>query len=305
MAGMASLTYKGIDTMKWQKDVMRNQYTSAQVAALLDVLITGLHVTHVAISPPMDHSNDYPSPAPAPLTAYAYTQLWADAIHNRGAKVLWRGTWCGLEGIYGFTKLVGGLRISAQAWIDKTVNYINSNPNCFENGDIWACIPEATGHGIFNDSTSFLPHSGAGIQANYSAFFNDLYDASQAAFTAMGKSGVLTGYSAQNYSEIYSGWLPMSLYGHSNVLCFDHYGITHTVAEMESDLRYVRGTTGLPLFHQEWSDYWNQSLAESARVAYLQDMYTMMGRLVDEGITIGFNYWGGWPGAGESIVVQV
>jgi hypothetical protein len=302
--GMAGLTYKCVDTMKWQKDVMRSQVSEQLMGELLDCLCYGLHPTHIAIAPPMDPSADYPAPAPSPNTAWDYAWIWASAIHGRGCKVLWRGTLCGIEGIYDFTPQVGSNRIAGSAHIQKIVNYINGIAGAFENGDIFAPLPERT-QDIFNDATAFLPSTGAGLIANYSAFFNDLFDACDVAFAANGKSGVITGLTSQNFSEVNSGWLPMSMYAHSGVVTIDHYGSTHTVAEMEANLRYIHGTTGLPLFLQEWSDYWNGSLDTPSRTAYLAEMYNLFGALADEGILIGFNYWGGWPDAGESIVELV
>lgn len=305
--------YKGVDVMKYTKDLMRNQQTDAEIESIVSAIVNNIHPTHIAISIPLDSSEAYPDNKPAPRTAKAFTQKWADAIHSKGVKIIWRGTWSGIEGIYDFPKLDGADRFPAgtaataivdgnNSWLGKTYKYIIDNPTFFADGDVWGPLPERT-EGIFQDSSSFLTNSGAGIQTNYVSFFNDLKSISDIAFTTIGKT-VKTGWTANNFTEVKSTWLYNSLFSTAGIIAIDHYGSTHTVQEMESDLRFIYTQRNKQIFLQEWGDYWNQNLALTDRLVYIQSMYNMLQKLANEGILAGFNYWGGWTGSSEGILVK-
>jgi len=183
-------------------------------------------------------------------------------------------------------------------WLGRVYNYISTNSGLFANGDIWAPFPEATGQGIFNDSSAFLPNTGAGVQANFGAFFQGVKQVSDAAFAAIGLTEVITGYSSQNWSEVNSGWLPNNVF--IDYLCVDHYGTQgagHSPTEMLNDLRAIKNMRGKPVFLQEWGDYWSTdpqygfNRDQASHTAYLNSMYAAFQTLVDEGTLVGFNYW--------------
>jgi len=196
-------------------------------------------------------------------------------------------------------------------WLGRVYNYIVNNTALFADGDLWAPFPEATGHGIFNDNTSFLPHSG-GIQTNFANFFIDLKTVSEAAFAVIGKN-VICGMSAQNWSEINSGWIPSSLHTAYNLLICDHYGTDgegHTPTQMKADLRAIKNTYNKTVFLQEWGDYWstdsgrtNPARNQTQHEAYLDSMYTAFQELIDEGTLTGFQYWRA-TGAHEAVMAD-
>ncbi|MBL8031228.1 MAG: fibronectin type III domain-containing protein [Candidatus Doudnabacteria bacterium] len=305
---------KGVDVMKFTKDTVTNQPDDATVQSIVKAITANIRPTHIAVSTPLDSSADYPTGGtPSPRSAESFTQLWADTIHANGARVLWRGTWSGIEGIYNFPARVGTNRFPTgtvasaptdgnTTWLGKTYAYIVSHPSYFADGDIWAPLPERT-EGIFQDATSFLPYDGAGIQANYANFFMDLQKVSATAFSVIGKR-VQTGWTAQNFSEVKSGWLPNSLFDAADIVVVDHYGIIHTAAEMENDLRAISTQRGKQVFLQEWGDYWNSGLDAASRKVYLQNMYGVFQKLANEGILAGFNYWGGWDNNAEGILTS-
>ncbi len=316
LAASSALTFeslKSVDVMKYTKDVMTNQPSTATIKNLVSTLAS-MPITHIAVSLPMDPSSDYPAVGkPYPQDAYVFTQAWADAIHAAGLHILWRGTWSGIEGIYNFPKRVGPTRLPAgtaltavadgnSTWLGKTYRYINDHPAFFAGGDIWAPLPERT-EGIFQDSTSFLPYGGLGIQTNYVNFFNNLKTVSDAAFAKIGKN-VYTGYTANNYTEVKSGWLGQSLFDQSGIIAIDYYGSTHTPEEMDADLRTMASQHKHPIFLQEWGDYWNIALDQTSRTEYLQRIYTTLQELVADGVLAGFNYWGGWDNSAEGMLTK-
>lgn len=303
---------KSIDVMKLTKDVMANQPSDTEIDNLVSTL-DGMNITHVALSIPMDATADYPAgSAPSPRTAEQFTQKWADAVHSRGLGVIWRGTYSGIEGIYNFEKRVGSNRFptgtaasamtdGTNTWLGKIYQYIVQHPTFFKDGDVWAPLPERT-EGIFSDSTSFISSSPS-LQENYVRFFNDVKTVSDQAFARIGKRP-LTGMTANNYSEVMSTWLPQNFFDHNGVISIDYYGISHAPEEIESDMRKMYAMRGKPVFLQEWGDYWNSSMPEAERTAYLKRVYEVLQKLVNEGILMGFNYWGGWPNEGEGIITR-
>lgn len=305
---------KGVDVMKFTKDTMTNQPSDQEIQNIVSA-VKSMNVTHISVSIPMDSDADYPAGGkPSPRTSAALAQKWADTIHGAGLKVIWRGTWSGIEGIYGFPKRVGanrfptGLAATAETdgsntWLGKTYQYILNNPNLFQAGDVWAPLPERT-EGIFSDSTSFLPHTSPGLQTNFVNFFNDLKTVSDRAFSRLGRTGVLTGMTANNYSEVVSGWLPQSLFDVNGIVAIDYYGINHSAAEMEYDIRNMFKTRGKPVFLQEWGDYWNSGMSQTDRAQYLTGVYSVIERLANEGVLAGFNYWGGWDNSAEGVLTR-
>lgn len=292
---MKNLKYKGVDIMKFTKDTLTNQPTEDTIRTVVKNIKKDVHPTHIAISVPLNET--IPSQA-KPLSVWDFTRMVTRIIHEEKLNVLHRGTFCEIEGIWGYEKAVGEKRKPQSYYFDKIREYISKNPDFFEDGDIWAPLPERT-ENIWSDQSSFLPHAG-GIQSNYVSFFNELRDVSDDAFSKIGKS-VITGMTANNWSEVNSGWLPKELFIHNGIVSFDHYGINHTPEEMDAHLTATKALN-LPMFHQEWSDYWNASLPEPERLAYLRKMYEVFTKFVDQGDLIGFNYWGGWPKTGESIL---
>ena len=307
--------FTSIDVMKLTKDTVANQPTPADIASIVDAL-SQLNPKYIAVSVPMDSSADFNAAGyhPSPQSVEDFTKSWADAIHARGMHVLWRGTWSGLEGLYNFPQRVGSNRLTAgdvatapvdggATWLGKTYAYITEHPDYFQNGDIWAPMPERT-QGIFQDSTSFLPYSG-GIQNNYTAFFVNLKAVSATAFLNIGKPGVYTGWTANNFSEAANGWLNPSIYGAADdLVAVDYYGTTHTPDEMFNSIMALHKKTGRQIFLEEWSDYWDTGLSEQGRQSYESSMYAVFQSLASGGVLAGFNYWGGWQNSAEGILVK-
>lgn len=83
-----------------------------------------------------------------------------------------------------------------------------------------------------------------------------------------------------------------------NQVAHEQFKANANPTAMEIDLRRTYALHGLPLYLQEWGDYWSTdpTLSDPVRnqaqhEAYLDSMYAVFQRLVNEGILIGFNYW--------------
>lgn len=74
---------------------------------------------------------------------------------------------------------------------------------------------------------------------------------------------------------------------------------TNTTPEsMEIDFRNLYAKVGVPIFIEEWGDFWSKDPTRSSPVrtqaqheAYLDSMYAMFQRLINDGIVTGFCYW--------------
>lgn len=277
---MKNLLYKSVDVMKLSKDNVNNPLSDADMDRVIASL-KSLGITHIAISVPMDYA--------------AYATRWCGRVHAAGLKVLHRGTWNAIEGLYNNTKLVGAARPTnaIQYWTDKTRDYIINNPDIFAAGDLWAPLPERT-EGIFQDATSFLPPP---LPDNYATFFNGLLDVSKQAFVTIGKS-VECGFTTNNFTEVRSGWIPQSLFDKAGIICIDHY--QQDPSQMYNEIKAVASIHGKKVFLQEWGNYWDTDTA--INLANCEVMYDTLTRLADEGVLVGYNDWSGWPGAVESIL---
>lgn len=321
---MRNLLYKSIDTMKKTKDKVDNQILTSEIDDLIQCIVNGFRPTHIAISQPFDSDADFRShgKVPSPLSAEAHYQYWTDKIHSYNVGVLHRGTWCGIEGIYSFpynkSVVISGVETSStfipqgtvasaptdgnSTWLGKNYKFIIDHPQYFANGDIWAPIPEATGQAF---AGNFFISSIGGTTANYTTFFSNLKTSSDQAFAAIGKPGVLTGFTCNNYSEVRTGYIPQSMFNTVNLNSFDYYGDYDATGDRSpekyrSDVKTIYSSKqNKPLFWQEWAD--NRS---NLTLDYFNRMMKMMTELANEGKLIGFNYWGGFDGDSVSLLYK-
>jgi hypothetical protein len=205
-------------------------------------------------------------------------------------------------------------------WLGIVYQFIVNNPTLFEHGDMWAPFPERT-EGIFSDSSSFISYASPGVQANYATFFNDLKDVSDYAFAEIGKR-VLTGHTANNFSEVRSGWLPQSIFDKAGIASFDYYqnynqNLDFRAAQAKADIDAVYAARGQKLNWQEWgpvpdmitnisstagqaiNGYGNIKSPntgwEANREVFIRDFYTnTLAASLNEGKLEMFNYWGFW-----------
>ncbi len=276
-----------IDIMKWTKDTLAHQPDDATIQKLVTTIKRDINPAYIAIAVPLNPTSEYPAnQTPAPRTAEAFTKALCDTIHNAGMNVLFRGTLCELEGIYGFAKAVGDKRVDPALLALKVVHVIHDHPDWFGDGDEWAPLPERT-ENIFQDSTAFLTN----LPQGYADFFLAIMGASANAFQAINKR-VGTGLIANNYTEVASGWIPRALFDRAGVVAIDHYA--RTPDALYNDIKALHDRIGLPVFLEEWGNYWDD--------APLKPYLDVLGRLADEGILTGFNYWGAWPGAVEGLL---
>lgn len=263
--------------MKLTKDKMNSPLSTLQVNKYLD-LYKSIGATHVDVSTVIGH----------PEFAF-YTKLWMDAVHAKGMFVTLRSAHQNMEGLYGVEKFVGANRKPAQFWIDEAVNALKDLP--WKAGDEIAIYPERT-EGIFSDDTAFLFE---GLPGSYGEFFKNLHEA----IRAVAPAGVVVGLSANNASELLSGWMPIVMSDTYGVVVVDLY-VDGDPVKYEADIRAIYAKYGKPMHVQESAVHRFETPDKAKADAY----YAVNKKLADEGILYGYGAWGGWAGNPESVITD-
>lgn len=333
---MKNLTYKAIDVMKKSKDTVTSQLTTAEKANLVARLAT-VGITHIAISVPMDIQSEFIAfgTTPSPRTISGETQDWCDVIHAQLSvygtplKVIHRGTFCGVEAIWGSGYIDGGLPIGTQAsaptdgtstLLGRWYLYLNTNVGASHvlDGDIFAPIPEGSTHAF--DGHYWWP---AGSQANYVSAYSELHALTNTFGSANSKTLVFMTH--DNFSEVASGWMPAGRFSDQNLAGADYYGQRQgstfvTPADYVYDWEQLylgldsnggggNAAGGYPQFWGEWGDLPEGMPAgttdnETTWSAFLNSFYSAIrdNLVTPNGHMIGFNYWGGWEAQNTSIL---
>jgi hypothetical protein len=341
---LKNLPIRGVDFMKNTKDTTKNQPSDASIVNYCEFAYRNLNLTHGALVFPIDPLSWYPSGyVPAPRPIIECYQKWVDELRKRHIKVLHRAVSFGMEGREGFLWRVGSNRFPAgnvaavlsgadrNNWLGVMYDFIVNNPNLFADGDIWAPFPERT-EGIFDQPSgihSFLdPNT---LPGSYAQFFQDVKTVSDAAFASIGKS-LLTGHTADNYSEVRSQYIFQSRYTQAGIVPFDYYqnynndGYGKDALSEDIDAVYY-GRSNLPLFWQEWGPtpdiiraahiavnkpdgsegniadgngvmhsltFWGQTANPTGRANFIKDVLGLVADKFEQGIITGFNWWGFW-----------
>ncbi len=173
--------FQSIDTMKFSRDPSRqylNDLKTLQTVSdqqLKSISQTG--ATYVAIGTPYDEE------------FLPVLTTWVAAARKYHLHVWFRGNWSGWEGWFGYSK------ISRDEHAQKTQKFISSNPNLFEDGDIFSACPECEnggpgdprqtgdvqGHRDFliseyNMMSTSFKNIGKNVQVNYNSMNKDVAD---------------------------------------------------------------------------------------------------------------------------------
>jgi len=166
---------QAIDTMKYSRDIAREKlndesYTQVINQQVSDIAKTG--ATHVAIGTPYE------------AEFVPFMARWIKAARAEGLHVWFRGNAAGWEGWFGYPK------ITREQHTQHVVNFIKSNPQLFEDNDIFSSCPECENGGPGDPRET-------GDVAAYRTFLKSQHIAVNEAFSSIGKS-VMTSFYSMN-----------------------------------------------------------------------------------------------------------
>ncbi len=124
--------FRSVDTMKYSRDLSREKLNDADFDPVIDGQvknIASVGATHVAIATPYDKE------------FLPMLKRWVSAARKYKLKVWFRGNWSGWEEWFEYPK------ITREEHIRKTKEFILSNSDIFEDGDIFSSCPECENGG--------------------------------------------------------------------------------------------------------------------------------------------------------------
>ncbi len=228
---------------------------------------------YVAIGTPYDRLEDM--------------RMWVEEIHSAGMNVWFRSHWIGWEGDEGVPAT-----LKPNEYLEKTKNFIVSNPELFREGDSFAVCVEAENVGI-----------GLGMRfLNWEEFktflLNEIFVANQV-FEEIGMKGKIH----TNWLSV-NGWtakniLNKELSGIIGMVTVDNYvGQTKTIGESDSseklvnqtldDLNTIHEKLNVPILIGEWGYQIYQPVSDVRQANVINQMFMKL-RTLD--YLIGVNYW--------------
>lgn len=167
--------FQSIDTMKYSRDVAREKLRDSSYDLVIkkqvkDIAETG--ATHIAIGTPYDDE------------FIPFTKRWVDEARAQGLSVWFRGNFSGWEEWFSYKS------ISRAEHTSKIKRFIESNPDLFEDGDIFTSCPECENGGPGD------PRATRDIEG-FRKFLIDEHEISKKSFASINKN-VKTNYFSMN-----------------------------------------------------------------------------------------------------------
>lgn len=258
-----------IDTMKVSRDRAREKMIEAEQKAVIATsvkTISSIGANCIALGTPY---NDEFLP---------FLKLWVSEARKQHLHVWFRGNWAEWEGWFGYPK-----NLTVTEHIKKTKEFIQKNPDLFEDGDIFTPAPEPENGGPFDPVDS---HTKTDLMRQ---FLIAGYIESARSFEEIGK-------------RVTTNWLSMSggvakaimnhetIYQLGNTVTLDHY--VENPSEMEEYVSYFsdRYNAGIVLgeFGAPIPDL-NGSMSDKEQAVFVEKL---LHELYEEGTVIkGVNYW--------------
>lgn len=162
---------QSVDTMKQSRDLVRVKLYDKTFDKSIDkqvVDIAEIGATHIAIATPYDKE------------FVPFLKRWIESARKNNLNVWLRGNWSGWEGWFDYPK-----NLSLKKHIQKTVSFIENNPELFQDGDIFSPCPECE-NGNIGD-----PRQTKRVD-EFRKFIIDEYEASQDAFGKINKNVIIS-----------------------------------------------------------------------------------------------------------------
>lgn len=167
---------RSIDTVKYSRDLASQMLGKKDFDNTIKIQVSeiaSVNTTHIGIGTPYD---DQFKP---------FLKRWIDESRAQGLKVWFRGNFSGWEGWFGYKK------ITRQEHLKELEAFILSNPDLFEDGDIFTPCPECENGGPGDPRQT-------GDAPGFRQFLVDEYNTASIAFGKINKK-VTVGYFSMNY----------------------------------------------------------------------------------------------------------
>lgn len=257
---------KSIDTMKYSRDLSLEKLNdpsfdltiNEQVEAIRD-----LNATHVAIGTPYDER------------FIPILKRWVKSARNHKLQVWYRGNFSGWQGWFGVPK-----DLTREQHIELTRDFIRSNPDLFQNGDVFNPCPECENGGPGD------PRHQTSVDA-YRKFLIDERNAALEEFKNIGKDVKVVDSMNFDVAKLIMNRETAQAMG--SVIVIDHY--VKTPQRLEADVQKLAKDTGAKILLGEFGvpipDI-HGNLTKEQQADWIQEALTL---LKDEEELIGLNYW--------------
>jgi hypothetical protein len=270
-AGVTPFLYGSIDTMKETKDTGTNQLTDAQIAADLQQYAS-LNNNYISISVPYDFSD--------------YFGRWVSAIRKTGKHIWFRSHWNQWENDYGTTGVM-----QPSTYLANMDTFIRQNPTFFQSGDIFDGCAECE-NGKYWGTTQYFDD-------DYNKMLMDLTKTADAAFQAIGVSGIDTRVHSMNGTIAEKNLYPATVQYMGKVTT-DSYvnegtGVLpadHAAAE-KAELDAIYAKNQVPVILGEYGYCTGGDVSDAQQQQVLKVVFDMLQTLP---YLQGVNYWVGYGG---------
>lgn len=257
---------ESIDTMKYSRDAARQDLTDPLFAKDATKQITNIAATganYVAIDTPYD-SEFLP-----------VLKTWVKIARAHHLHVWFRGNWSGWEGWFDYPQ------IDEQTHLAKTKQFILSNSDLFQNGDIFTSCPECE-NGI---QLKLGDHSAI---VAYRQFLINEYTVSKDAFSQIGKK-VASNYFSMNADAARALMDKETTQKLDGIVVIDHY--VRTPEQLSSDVAAIAQQSGGSIVLGEFGapipDI-HGNMTEEQQKEWLQKSLQL---LSETNSLLGVNYW--------------
>lgn len=257
---------QAIDTMKYSRDMARDQGASEEFKGVIDTQIKQIAqtgATHVAIATPYDDE------------FVPFLTQWVKAARKHNLNVWFRGNFSGWEQWFDYPRML------QEEHTKKVSQFIGQNPTLFNDGDIFTSCPECENGGPGDPRQT-------GDVVGYRNFLIAEYVITQEAFKKIDKD-IISNYYSMNgdVAELIMDKETTARLG--GVVTIDHYVLTperlnadiNKIAE-QSGGKIVLGELGAPIpdIHGE--------MTEEEQEEWLSTLFDLISQ--NENV-VGVNYW--------------
>ncbi len=259
---------QAIDTMKFSRDMARDQGASPEFRKVIDTQVQQVAssgATHIAIATPYDEE------------FIPFLSDWVKSARKHKLKVWFRGNFSGWEEWFDYP------RMSRETHMKSVREFIRTNPNLFEDGDIFTSCPECENGGPGDPRQT-------GDVDGYREFLISEYKVTQEAFKAIGRS-IIANYYSMNGDVAELIMDKETTAALDGIVTIDHYVLTPEKLALDIDRiaeqsggKIVLGEIGAPIpdIHGD--------MTEDEQAEWLE---TLLDLIAHNPHVAGINYWTG------------